>query len=109
MATPPKRLSQRHVVAASMLAAGARRREVARTLRVNPSSVSHWGRSQAFAEAVARFQRRWGDAFLAAGVDRLLGPPRPCPHCGRAARSRRAPSTARGDAPQVSSACGRCP
>ena len=86
VATIPKRVSERHLVAASFVASGARRSEIARALGLSPFTVSHLKRSPAFQVEVARFQRRLDDAFGAALVDRLVGRPRPWPRCGRADR-----------------------
>ncbi len=85
MASIPKRFNERHLVPASLVAAGARRREIPQTLQLNPSTVSHLKRSPALHAAVARLQRRLEDGMVATVRDRIVGRPRPCPHCGRSA------------------------
>ena len=72
MATPPTRLSPHHVAAARLFAAGWRRREVADSLGLHPSTLSHWRKAAAFRDAVRDSQERLHEAFVRATVQNLV-------------------------------------
>jgi uncharacterized protein YjcR len=72
MATPPSRLSAHHLAAARLFAAGWRRREIGETLRLHPSTLSHWLKAWAFRNAVRESRERLHEAFVRATVRNLL-------------------------------------
>lgn len=72
MATPPTRLSPHHLAAARLFAAGWRRREIAETLRLHPSTLSHWRKTSAFRDAVRETGERLHEALIRATVRNLV-------------------------------------
>jgi transcriptional regulator with XRE-family HTH domain len=69
----PQRLTERHRVAAWLLASGLTRREVARQVGLHPCSVSHLRQARSFRELVEAFQREVRGRVIASTVQELVG------------------------------------
>ncbi len=81
MATPPRTLTQRHLAVARLDASGLRRREIAETLGLNPSTVSHLRRSPAYRTARAGMHARLEAAVIQTLVARIVSRPASCMIC----------------------------